>query len=276
MGITIATHNGSQVHQAHNIRDSRVVNKERHINPNGSHEVWCHTDIRTAYERIFGEAVKDYNERQKRDDRKIKSYYDKIKNSAKQHTAYEMIIGVYGNDDKKENKKIMQEYIEGWAERNPNLRMIGAYYHDDEQGEAHCHIDYIPVATGYTTGMRTRTGLNKALEQQGIIKQPHTTPQIMWEKKENKALADICNEHGLDITNKRTKRKHLDKQEYIKKQEIEKLEARFRQDKNIKEHIEVAQFIKHNEPQLYDDIVDGFEAPEIDGITRNKTIDITH
>lgn len=47
-------------------------------------------------------------------------------------------------------KKILKDYVQDWKRRNPNLEMIGAYYHNDEQGkQPHVHIDYVPVAHGY-------------------------------------------------------------------------------------------------------------------------------
>lgn len=70
----------------------------------------------------------------------------------------------------------MQEFVSTWQERNPNLELIGAYYHADEQGEPHIHLDYIPVAHGYKRGLETQTGLVKALQEQGFektVKQLH-------------------------------------------------------------------------------------------------------
>ena len=99
MGVTISTHNGSKVARQHNIRDKRVVTKEAHINPNGVHETWIDETPRKAYDRIFGEALKEYNAHQTRPERQITSYYDSICNDAKKHPVYEMIIGIYGKDN---------------------------------------------------------------------------------------------------------------------------------------------------------------------------------
>ena len=41
-------------------------------------------DLREFYEQTFGQAVKDYNEKQTREDRKIGSYYDKISADSKE------------------------------------------------------------------------------------------------------------------------------------------------------------------------------------------------
>ena len=49
-------------------------------------EVLVHRDIREIYSQEFGQAVKDYNAKQKRKDRKIKDYYSKVKHSKNQRT----------------------------------------------------------------------------------------------------------------------------------------------------------------------------------------------
>ena len=54
---TIATHNGSVVHQAHNLRTKACVDAEPHIDPNGVHETWHHETITDAYHRLFDDAV---------------------------------------------------------------------------------------------------------------------------------------------------------------------------------------------------------------------------
>lgn len=222
MGVTISTHNGSSVAREHNIRNEKVVSKEEHIDMQGEHETWIDEPIRKAYDRLFGQAVQDYNEKQTREDRKIKSYYNDVCKDVKKHPCYEMIIGVYGKDEngatictEEQGKTIMKQFVEGWKERNPNLELIGAYYHNDEQGEPHCHIDYVPVAHGYSRGMETQSGLVKAFEEMGITKQGRATAQIQWEARENKVLEEICNEYGLEVEHPREEgRKHIATEQY--------------------------------------------------------------
>lgn len=216
--VTISTHNGSAVHQAHNIRAEKTVSREEHIDPNGIHETWVHESERHAYHRIFDESVKAYNEQQTRADRQIKNYYNTVRDDVKKHTSYEMIIGIYGKDEngvyqcsEEQGKEIMKAFVEGWKERNPNLELIGAYYHADEQGEPHCHIDYIPVAHGYSRGMETQTGLVKALGEMGFEKQGRLTAQIQWEKRENDTLDALCRARGLEVDHPMIEgRKHLE------------------------------------------------------------------
>lgn len=88
--VTIATHNGSQIARQHNLRNRKVVDKETHIDPSGTHETWVDVAPRTAYKDIFGDAVKRYNARQTRSDRKIYDYYKSIQENPKKHTAYQM------------------------------------------------------------------------------------------------------------------------------------------------------------------------------------------
>lgn len=196
---TIAVHNGSTVSREHNRRNPTVINKEPHINLNGDYEIWQDVNPRTVYEQLFGDAVADYNSRQKRSDRKIKDYYDAICRDKNKHVAYECIVGVYSDKDSDPlplslNKKILEEYVRRWEERNPNLHLIGAYYHNDEQGkQPHLHLDYVPVAHGYKRGMHTQNGLVKALGEQGYTtKSGRETAQMQWQAAERDALEELC------------------------------------------------------------------------------------
>ena len=114
----------------------------------------------------------------------------------------------------------MKEFVETWQKRNPNLELIGAYYHADEQGEPHVHIDYVPVAHGYTRGMRVQNGVVKALKEMGFEKNGKETAQIAWERRENKVLEDICIGFGLNIVHPREHRKHLDTATYKAQQRL--------------------------------------------------------
>lgn len=234
MGVTISTHNGSDVRREHNIRNEKVVSKEPHIDPNGIHETWIDEPVRKAYDRLFGAAVEEYNSKQARPERRIKSYYNDVCKDSKKHPVYEMIIGIYGKNEDgspicsaEQGKEIMRKFVEEWQERNPNLELIGAYYHDDEpDGEApHVHIDYIPVAHGYKKGLETQTGLVKALGEQGFEKIGKATAQIQWEQRENDCLTRLCEDMGLTVDHPKIEgRKHIPTQELKLQSRIEELE----------------------------------------------------
>lgn len=224
MGYTIATHNGSAVARDHNIRNEKIVSKEKHINPDGIHETWIDEKPRQAYERLFRQSVADYNEKQKRTDRKITNYYADICKDAKKHPVYEMIISIGNRDnavDEQVGKQILREFVDSWKDRNPNLELIGAYYHADEEGVPHVHCDYVPVAHGYTRGMETQTGLVKALGEMGFQKQGKATAQILWEHRENDTLETLCKARGLIIEHPlEENRVHLHTDDYKARQKL--------------------------------------------------------
>ena len=145
--------------------------------------------------------MKDYNEKQTRADRRIDNYYNKIHESKKQHTCYEMIVQVGSKDNPVSDatsREILREYYENWDARNPNLELIGAYLHPDERGSIHLHADYIPHAD-YEKGLAVRAGLNRAFEAQGFEKQGKSTPQMQWERSENDYLERLCRDRGLEV-----------------------------------------------------------------------------
>lgn len=230
--ITIATHNGSAVATEHNRRNRDVTDNEKHIDPNGVFEIWADENPHDAYHRLFDTALKDYNAKQSRDDRKITDYYEHISKNPQKHTVYEMIVGVYSQGDtyvdKDIGRDILKEFVDGWKERNPHLEMIGAYYHADEEGQPHVHIDYIPWADGYTRGLEKQTAIAKALQQQGFIMTGKQTEQIQWEYRENETLDAICTRHGLEVVhpqrdNIENKRKRLDTKIYKAQAEVDNL-----------------------------------------------------
>lgn len=229
MNVTISTHNGSAVAREHNIRNPKVVSKESHIDPQGIHETWIDEPVRQAYKRLFGDSVAAYNAKQNREERRIRDYYTQICNDKKKHPVYEMIIGIYGKNEDgspicsaETGKEIMKRFVDEWGHRNPNLELIGAYYHADEQGEPHVHIDYIPVAHGYQKGLETQTAFIKALGEQGFAKK---TAQIMWEARENAFLEELCNEHGLTVDHpQKDGSEHLHTAKYKAVKELEQLE----------------------------------------------------
>lgn len=130
--------------------------------------------IRDAYDRIFGEALEKYNDKQRRKDRKIDDYYDHVKQSKTLNTQYEFIIQVGKKDDFEDSpvnwetaNQILIEYVDDFQERNPNFEIYNAVIHNDE-GSPHLHLNVIPVAEGYKRGLERQPAFNKALENQGI------------------------------------------------------------------------------------------------------------
>lgn len=166
-----------------------------------------------------------------------------------------MIIGVYGKLENgspicsvEQGKAIMQKFVQDWSRRNPNLELIGAYYHADEDGEPHVHLDYIPVAHGYTKGMETQTGLVKALGEQGFEKNGRATAQIQWEKRENDYLTSLCEDVGLTVIHPQIEgRKHIETQTFKLQKQIEELQKEKvkLQEAHSEELLQKANFLKN-------------------------------
>lgn len=227
---SVSIHNGTQANRGHNARAKESIYNQGHINPQGEFIILKDEDPKEVYEHLFGEAVKSYNEKQNRKDRKINNYYDKINaNKDKKNTQnpiYEVIVAVGNYDEHIQNeainKKILTDYVEQWEQRNPNLYMVGAYLHNDEIGAMHLHIDYIPIAH-YTSGLTVRNGLNKALNEMGYTDGKFSnTPQMRWQKNEQSALMEICSQYNIQTENKQSaKREHYTTEEYKALKQLE-------------------------------------------------------
>ena len=244
---TISTQFGHTAHREHNIRDERVVEKQSHINPHGEYEIWLDKDPKEAYHELFDKAQEEYNDKQKREDRKIPDYYEKVKADKTLHPVYETITQIGDKNcpiPPQEQKEILREYADGWKEANPNMIMIGCYFHNDEKGGMHLHTDFIPVAHGYTRGMETQTSLTRAIKEQDNIRpikkegEKVLTPQTQWQRKENDRLQEIVERRGYRVIHPERdkspeqKREHEHSKIYGERKDLERDKEAFRQEQN--------------------------------------------
>ena len=167
--------------------------------------------------------------KQKRNDRKIADYYEKIKSDKQKHTAYEMIVSVGNMNERIPEEvgyEILKEFASGWIDKNPNLIMFGCYYHADEQGVPHIHIDYIPVGTEFRKGLSKQVSSTQALKEMGFVSDGcNNTAQTKWIHSENARLEEICNNHGIEIYHPMNGKEHQEKEQYILERQKEKLES---------------------------------------------------
>lgn len=161
----------------HNRREYEKEGKTipENINTSKTHEniTLIDKDIKQAYVEIFGDALNKYNAKQRRADRKIADYYEHIQNSKNgEKLFYEDIVQWGSKEDfqnaqtRKRATEALVEYVRGFEQRNPNLKLIGAYIHLDETSP-HLHLDYIPVAYDCKRGLEVRNSLDKAMKQMG-------------------------------------------------------------------------------------------------------------
>ena len=181
-------------------------------------------DIKEAYREIFGEALDKYNAKQKRADRKIEDYCDHIKKSKNgEKLFYEDVVQWGSKDDfqnpqtRKRAKEALVKYVEGFEERNPNLKLIGAYIHMDE-ASPHLHLDYVPVAHGYSRGLSTRNSLDRAMKEMGFAPENESRKNNatkLWKESERSYFGEICRSMGLEVEMERqSTRKNLSVEEY--------------------------------------------------------------
>ena len=213
----------------HNNRTMSDKEKERnsHIDYERSDEnkYLIQEDIRDLYEREFGEALENYNAKQRRADRKIKSYYKHIEASKKTSTQQEMIIQIGDKDDflNNENREIANTILEEWfhdfEKRNPNLKVYNAVIHNDE-ASPHMHLNFVPVASGYKRGLEKQVAFDRAIIQQDSTLNK-TRPFEDWREKEVQLLEQKLLERGIERKIVGTN-KYKDVNEYKEKKDLER------------------------------------------------------
>lgn len=214
--------------QMHNRREYEKYGKPTpdNIDVSKSHEniTLVDRDINGAYREIFGEALDKYNAKQKRADRKIEDYCDHIKKSKNGEKLFYEDVVQWGSKDDFQNpqtreraKEALVKYVEGFEERNPNLKLIGAYIHMDE-ASPHLHLDYIPVAHGYSRGLSTRNSLDRAMKEMGFAPENESRKNNatkLWKESERSYFGEICRSMGLEVEMERqSTRKNLSVEEY--------------------------------------------------------------
>ncbi|MEK0224760.1 plasmid recombination protein, partial [Bacillus proteolyticus] len=170
MLFSISFNQSHQSSLSHNNREN--IHGNPGIDPSRLDEniYFVQKDIRSVYKDVFQEAVDKYNEKQKRNDRKIQDYYDKIHKNEKTHEQRELVVAVgEGKDDPKyreAKKEALKQYAEAFQGRNPNLAVYNMVLHDDE-ANPHLHINYVPHFES-SRGLTRRVGMDRALQQQGV------------------------------------------------------------------------------------------------------------
>ncbi|HDR7380581.1 TPA: plasmid recombination protein [Bacillus toyonensis] len=196
MLFSISFNQSHQSSLSHNNRENIYGNPG--IDPSRLDEniYFVQKNIRSVYKEVFQEAVDKYNEKQKRNDRKIQDYYDKIHKNEKTHEQRELVVAVgEGKDDPKyrgAKKEVLKQYAEAFQERNPNLAVYNMVLHDDE-ANPHLHINYVPNFES-SRGLTRRVGMDRALQQQGV-KGKGTELIANWRQVETAYIESLAKEH---------------------------------------------------------------------------------
>ena len=225
----------------HNTRafSAKNVDKER-----SEYNVeFCNTDIKKVYHELFDEAKERYNVKQKRSDRKIDNYYEKIRQSKQEKLFHEVIFQIGNKDDmnaKSEEGKLAREilidFMKDFQKRNPNLYVFSAYLHMDEE-TPHIHIDFVPFIRGSKRGLDTRVSLKGALAEQGFKGGTRgATEWNQWIEAEKLELSKVMERYGVQWKQLGTHNKHLsvldfEKQERTK--EVAKLDKQIEKSETV-------------------------------------------
>ena len=233
--ISVMVGKGSLKHNSREFLAANVDPERTHLNIE-----YCNDDIRDVYHDIFDAAQERHNERQKRADRRIEDYYEKICAGKQEKPFHEIIVQIGNCNDTGATTEAgeracaaLDEYYRGFQARNPNLRVFSSHLHNDE-ATPHSHIDFVPFITGSKRGMDTRVSLKQALAAQGFHGGTRReTEWSQWVESEKQQLAIVMERHGFERMDLGTHEKHLSVLEYQKKMraaEVKELEDRLNAD----------------------------------------------
>ena len=217
----------------HNTREyiAKNIDKDRIKN----NICYKNESLEKSYAEIFSNSIKEFDEKQKRSDRKIGSvenYMTKIRTSKNGEKLFKELIiqigdktnSLVGSEGGLKAQKVLEEYAKGFQKRNPNLRVFSSHLHLDES-TPHLHIDFVPVGE-YEKGLKKRNSMRQALECQGITS-GHTHKDnnlIAWEKQEREELKQICSSLNIEVSKEKKARGTLSVTEYKVAQETLKKE----------------------------------------------------
>lgn len=132
-------------------------------------------DVKKVYKEQFDEAVREYNKKQTRDDRKIDDYFEKTAKSNKD-MAVELIFQIGDkefwdkNPDKRRRMDVaFKEMLNMLQEEAPNLVVANAVIHYDETSP-HMHVVAVPVADGFKKGISKQVSKRKVCTKEFLEK----------------------------------------------------------------------------------------------------------
>lgn len=189
--------------------------------------------LRSSVNNVFKPYVDDYNEHQKRKDRKINDYYTKCLNNRNLTPVQEFVVQfgdkhtIFSADSVQNHEKFKElysQYLQGFKERNKNLCVASAVIHFDEKGGPHMHLITIPVGH-YSRGMKARANFDRAMGWNEHRKDFDDFRQFSrwkaqafadWADNERDELINTARSMGYAINRKKqaTPHKHLEPQEY--------------------------------------------------------------
>ena len=215
-------HVGKKYSLKHNLReyDANKWNTDGHIQSDRSHlnERLTHTELRDFFQKTFGAAIDQYNEknREKHPDRmtSVDDYYNKYKGHAQEcimqmgdHENYMELIKLVGQEKADSiHKQFLTRAYNNWLKDNPSLKVFSATIHMDEikDGTPHIHIDFLPVAES-SRGLTVKVSMDGAMKKLGYDRKTKAkdgendsykeTPYRRWLSQQRERVEILANEY---------------------------------------------------------------------------------
>ena len=156
-------------------------------------------DVENFYKTEFEEARLEYNNKQKRDDRKINDYFKKVSDNSKSDLACEIIIELGDKkfwDTKDLNYKhkmtnVYSKQVDDLELLMPNFKVCSAIIHYDETSP-HMHIVGVPIKCNCKTGMSKQVGKTDVFTRTSLMQ--------LQDKMRTLCIEEYNKEYNLDAT----------------------------------------------------------------------------
>lgn len=210
-------------------------------------------DLQKVYHELFDESVIKYNESQKRNDRKIKNYFDKIYRSKKEKPFYEFIIQIGNQNEQPSEKKcetILKEFNDMLIKDYPSLRVFNSVIHMDES-TPHLHIDFVPVGDEYKKGMEKRASFKRVLKNLGLSDFREFQNALFFK------LEEISKRHNIErVQDVSIGARHIPIQQYREIQRLAEQKINDIDDMNVpRSSIKIYQKLNAVPQEMYEEIV---------------------
>ena len=178
-------------------------------------------DVKRVYREEFDEALKEYNAKQTREDRKIEDYFSHVAEK-QQDMAVEIIFQV-GDKEFWETNQFERENINSvydlilWylTQYMPDFVVANAVVHYDE-ASPHMHVVGVPVGRGFKRGLETKVSKRSVFTQETLSK-------ILQGELREIAESCVMKYLNMEFKEKQKGRNHdLSVMEYKVKQETDK------------------------------------------------------
>lgn len=249
--------NGVCKHNERRYKSSRSYDKENIKVMYSRTNENLYKDVQQVYHDEFDEALKEFNQKQNRDDRKIKDYLKHVSDSKSNDVAAEIIIQIgdqdFWKDRSMEFKKSMipcfQEQLDRLKKLCPDFKIASAIVHLDEKSP-HMHVVGVPVADGYKRGLSKRCSKTKVFTQKSLeklqeaMRQDITLPDCV--KEVDSTLKKRSEGRNRDLTKKELTELNEEKKdlqnsikllEYSKKEETEIINNLIEEEKKLADRI---------------------------------------